>query len=461
YGRLQITQTSDMSDQGIAVLNTAGTRTMRLWVDGDVSTIDSSSDGIYPIMLNTGGGPVSVGGNLLIGGRVGIGTTAPATSVEIRDDNNTSVAVLRITDSFNNPEIQLRHGTGNNNHWAIYNEQSNDSFRIWNNNSNRLVINADGRVGIGIDNPNTDNLYVAANRPSDKTSITVKNNATISDDNTRAQICLDYEGNFCLVKRGNNGIETWGGEDGVAFWNSGPGDYVWASNGVETLRLKEDGVLDALKVDTDLLVVNSQSMFGSATEVLTNSHNLIYGNISSDSTDNSNLLLLQTGTENQFRVTREGAVYSGNNEIITKLHLLSTSKLYPGSFAGDNPETKNLGYLALVADVGYLCEDICVSHNLICNGVVGYSRNCLDSDVNNDDSVDAIDLQIITNCVVFSNCSLCNSPNDCDIDNDGNINVLDYQLVLNALSGICRQENTPVCEDKKNEKICKCGRFNP
>ena len=80
--------------------------------------------------------------------RVGIGTDIPAERLEVADDT-AGTARLRVTDTGQNPEIQLQYGAGVNEHWGLLDAHSNDSFNIWGNGSNRLTILQDGSVGIG------------------------------------------------------------------------------------------------------------------------------------------------------------------------------------------------------------------------------------------------------------------------------------------------------------------------
>ncbi len=71
--------------------------------------------------------------------------------------NTASGYNIRIQDTANNPEIQLQYGTGSNDHWAIYNNQSDDSLRIWSYNSgsadDRLTILQNGNVGVNETSP--------------------------------------------------------------------------------------------------------------------------------------------------------------------------------------------------------------------------------------------------------------------------------------------------------------------
>ena len=81
--------------------------------------------------------------------KVGLGTVSPAEKLEV-NDTTAGAARLRITDTSQNPEIQLHYGAGASDHWAIYNNQSDDSLKIWNTGGDRLTIKQDGSIWAGI-----------------------------------------------------------------------------------------------------------------------------------------------------------------------------------------------------------------------------------------------------------------------------------------------------------------------
>ncbi len=73
---------------------------------------------------------VSGTGNTTIAGNVGIGTTAPSERLEVRDDT-AGTARLRITDTAQNPEIQLQYSTATNDaHWSLYASGANE-MKVW------------------------------------------------------------------------------------------------------------------------------------------------------------------------------------------------------------------------------------------------------------------------------------------------------------------------------------------
>ena len=84
-------------------------------------------------------------------GNVGIGTTAPGEKLEVRDDGDGSISRIRITDTNDNPELQLQYGDDEDiDHWGIYVEKIDDETRhlkFWNS-DDRLIIDNDGNVSI-------------------------------------------------------------------------------------------------------------------------------------------------------------------------------------------------------------------------------------------------------------------------------------------------------------------------
>ena len=92
---------------------------------------------------------------------LGLGTDVPAVKLEINDESDNPTQA-RVTDIVQNPEWQLQYGEQPDDHWGIYNEQTNGSLNIWGGGDNRLTILPDGKVGIGTNGPNQQ-LEIAGN----------------------------------------------------------------------------------------------------------------------------------------------------------------------------------------------------------------------------------------------------------------------------------------------------------
>lgn len=70
YGSLQINQSSDAPDQGLAVLNSNDSKAIRLWADANNGYLYSGGTGQNPLILNGTG-------------NVGIGTATPTANLEV------------------------------------------------------------------------------------------------------------------------------------------------------------------------------------------------------------------------------------------------------------------------------------------------------------------------------------------------------------------------------------------
>jgi len=125
----------------------------------------SSTEGFFRIFKDNTSSPSNELFHVNYDGNVGIGTTSPNEKLEIVAGSGT-IARIQITDTDanENAELQLQYGTNANEHWALYNNQTDDSFNIWSYNGGssgrRMTILQNGRVGIGSTNPGC-NLDVA------------------------------------------------------------------------------------------------------------------------------------------------------------------------------------------------------------------------------------------------------------------------------------------------------------
>ena len=132
---------------------------------------------------------------------VGIGTTNPNEKLEVLDDVNNAdnVARIRITDVNQNPELQLQYGTGNN-HWGIYNHQTNDDLRFWNG-SDLVIISQSGDMNIAgdltvVDAFTINGVLYAGNDIEVTGSVTTDK---IQKSDTGASIEFDDNGNVVIT----------------------------------------------------------------------------------------------------------------------------------------------------------------------------------------------------------------------------------------------------------------------
>ena len=82
YGALQVNQTSNVDEEGIAILSVSAGRSMRIWVDETKSYINSGNGGSGDLILNEGAG------------NVGIGDTTPSYKLDVAGDINSQSNIL-------------------------------------------------------------------------------------------------------------------------------------------------------------------------------------------------------------------------------------------------------------------------------------------------------------------------------------------------------------------------------
>ena len=96
YGLFQVNQATDNDEGGIAILNDANSRSLRIYVDGSANSVINSGDGgSAPLVLNEGSGDVLIGSK-------STGNEVGRLDIYHTSDND-----------INNPHIRL-HGPTNN-----------------------------------------------------------------------------------------------------------------------------------------------------------------------------------------------------------------------------------------------------------------------------------------------------------------------------------------------------------
>jgi hypothetical protein len=197
YGALQVNQTSNVDEEGIAILSASAGRSMRIWVDETKSYINSGNGGSGDLILNEGAGKVGIGvtdpdekleidGNIkigadkwyrmggdafqigvdgasngmhfhagnsekltiLAGGNVGIGTTNPQQLLHIkRDATNPYVRIS--SGAFTGLDVGQEVSVGN----AVFNLRDDKDIRFLINGSDVIRVKNTGNVGIGTVSP--------------------------------------------------------------------------------------------------------------------------------------------------------------------------------------------------------------------------------------------------------------------------------------------------------------------
>ncbi|MFA6304465.1 MAG: hypothetical protein WC669_01820 [Patescibacteria group bacterium] len=163
---MRLTETGNLGintvgpDRKLDVLDASNPQLRLTQADGTVYS-DFQMDSNGDLLINVDGAS-----NQLIldnGGNVGIGAVSPAEKFEVRDDTG-GTARIRIADTAQNPELQLKYGAGATEHWGMYVNQADDVLKFWRG-ADVLSINSNG------DATTTGNLTVGGNEIKNSTGV--------------------------------------------------------------------------------------------------------------------------------------------------------------------------------------------------------------------------------------------------------------------------------------------------
>ena len=168
-GKLEVKQSIDASNGGIAIVNSAVSGSLRLWVD---------STGVSNIANGT-----TSNISILSSGNVGIGTTNPLQKLHIADVGSaiafdtTGATATNLIRTINSFELSLYCGRGTTTEAIV----GNDNFRVLTSTVERMRINQNGNVGIGAATANARLDVRAQGALSTDIALRVRNSADTTD----------------------------------------------------------------------------------------------------------------------------------------------------------------------------------------------------------------------------------------------------------------------------------------
>jgi len=187
YGLLQVNQATDNDEGGIAILNDANTRSMRIYVDGSANSVINSGDGGGGvIVLNEGGGQVNIG-------------TSGVLKAQINNSVNGHYFVSQCDDNNTGFEIYSQHGsTSSRNSFAVFNNSTgskHNNFYVRGDNQVFISTNKDS-VGLVMDGTSSGTAFGETGATIDFRMLNEANQFT---GNPAARIAS-------YLERGNNGF---------------------------------------------------------------------------------------------------------------------------------------------------------------------------------------------------------------------------------------------------------------
>ncbi len=166
-------------------------------VNGTVTNNTIPTDLIFSAGATDDPGVTNERMRIISSGNVGIGIASPNSR-------------LHLYDSSANAEMDLQSVVGASNHWGLYNNLSNNSFRIWGG-DDYLTILRNGNIGVGTTDP-VNKLHVAG------TGVLIR---VSSSDNTRGGV---YLGNGAVFSNDEAGLYDVGGDIALAVMEGASGN---------------------------------------------------------------------------------------------------------------------------------------------------------------------------------------------------------------------------------------------
>ena len=270
--------------------------------------IKSNSSGTSRVTIDTSSGEAFCVENT---GNVGIGTNDPVRPLHI----HAADCRIRLEDAGVATDVELQNSSGD----AVLTTNGASNLRLQTDNTERLRIKSDGKVGIGTNNPqallhlqgegggNTSGLYFK-NGPHDIVRQYFANGNDNSDfvityDGTGgAEITLEQTGNVALNESNNGNV------------------YIGSNASLDNARLTI--AKSAVGFTTAIALHNSMSG-GIGSKIISTRALVLGADYENNSGDNSSYMAFETNASEKVRIASDGNFGIGTDNPLGKLHLSS------------------------------------------------------------------------------------------------------------------------------------------
>jgi len=275
--------------------------------------------------LATSGGSVGIGTSnpgtaklAVIGGNVGIGTTTPQVPLHISYadyGNPGSTSGLRVSSTNGEAEIQLDPG-GAGSSWTLSANDDSNLFRIFQDTTERLRIDDNGNVGIGM-TTNPESLLHVYNSASSGV-VGMKITRTNASYGNVINFFNSANNNHFYIGQDGTGMAAFVQDAGImATWSLKP--LIFATNQTERVRIKEDGNVGIGTVNptSKIEVINPSGTSMTSVARIYNANNAANNNgllVETASSSNNDYLIrgIAAGTQ-RFVITQPGYLRIGGS----------------------------------------------------------------------------------------------------------------------------------------------------
>ena len=273
-------------------------------------------------------------------GNLGIGTSSPASLLNLQNVGGGSGGYLRVDDAVYGGDVRFGMADGINND-AIAGVWGNNNFLFYTNSTERMRIDSSGNVGIGTSSPSTPSGSCLSLYNATLPRLNFKNSTT--GDGTFDGFELYMQGTLAGVNNKENGAIAFGTNDSERMRIDSNGALLLGTTS-RSIYYNSTNVYNASAVIktnvsneiADLVITNGNNNFGSAVEFArTNSagNDVRFASISAQPTNNT------AGSE--AGVIRFYTKDTGDSNIVERARLDASGNLLVGTTSGSDKVTVN------------------------------------------------------------------------------------------------------------------------